>query len=69
MGFCFNLGFEAPRNSLELEEEEPSLPSSKDENFYIPVSFTTMSSSYSYLSYFFFKDFLSLGLFITIFFF
>ncbi|KAJ6876186.1 hypothetical protein NC652_035526 [Populus alba x Populus x berolinensis] len=30
-------GFEAPRNSLELEEEEPSLPSSKEENFYIPM--------------------------------
>ncbi|KAJ6339257.1 hypothetical protein OIU77_007255 [Salix suchowensis] len=30
-------GAEAPRNSLEMEEEEPSLPSSKDEKFYIPM--------------------------------
>ena len=42
MGFCFNIGAEAPRNSLEMEEEEPSLPSSKDEKFYVPVSFSTI---------------------------
>jgi hypothetical protein len=39
----FDLGVEAPRNSLELEEEPP-LPSSKDENLNIPVSFIMLAS-------------------------
>ena len=52
MGICFDTGAEAPRNSLEMEEEEPSLPSSKDEKFYIPVSFSTIAI----ITIFFFKD-------------